>query len=122
MTKVFLQGGELLNVGEWDYQLFTEELVGNPWTGEGEAPEDWDFDIQHEIREGNPLPPGAIEADVEIATTAKGRLVLATDWYRLREDAYPPIRDQLDAYWKGGDAKAAMAEAVLAVKNAYPKP
>lgn len=39
---------------------------------------------------------------------------------RIRE--YPPIGDQLDALWKGGDAATAMLAAVQAVKLKYPKP
>ena len=38
---------------------------------------------------------------------------------RVRE--YPPIGDQLDALWKGGDAAAEMLAAVQAVKAKYPK-
>lgn len=42
-------------------------------------------------------------------------------YQELRVQAYPPIGDQLDALWKGGDAEAAMLEKVLAVKALYPK-
>ena len=38
---------------------------------------------------------------------------------RLAE--YPPIGDQLDALWKGGDAAAEMLAKVQAVKQKYPK-
>ena len=38
---------------------------------------------------------------------------------RLAE--YPPIGDQLDALWKGGDAAAEMLAKVQAVKTKYPK-
>jgi len=34
---------------------------------------------------------------------------------------YPPIGDQLDALWKGGDAAAEMLAKVQAVKTKYPK-
>lgn len=34
---------------------------------------------------------------------------------------YPPIGDQLDAIWKGGDAQADMLKQVMAVKAKYPK-
>jgi hypothetical protein len=34
---------------------------------------------------------------------------------------YPPIGDQLDALWKGGDAAAEMLAKVQAVKAKYPK-
>jgi hypothetical protein len=34
---------------------------------------------------------------------------------------YPPIGDQLDALWKGGEAAAEMLAKVQAVKTKYPK-
>ena len=34
---------------------------------------------------------------------------------------YPPIGDQLDALWKGGDAAAEMLAKVQSVKAKYPK-
>ena len=34
---------------------------------------------------------------------------------------YPPIGDQLDALWKGGDAQTEMLAKVMAVKTKYPK-
>jgi hypothetical protein len=34
---------------------------------------------------------------------------------------YPPIGDQLDALWKGGEAAAEMLAKVQAVKAKYPK-
>ena len=39
-----------------------------------------------------------------------------------RQQQYPPIGDQLDALWKGGEAAAEMLAKVQAVKNKYPKP
>jgi hypothetical protein len=39
-----------------------------------------------------------------------------------RRPEYPPIGDQLDALWKGGDAAAEMLAKIEAVKNKYPKP
>jgi hypothetical protein len=39
--------------------------------------------------------------------------------FRARE--YPPIGDQLDALWKGGDAATEMLAKVQAVKTKYPK-
>ena len=38
-----------------------------------------------------------------------------------RQSEYPPIGDQLDALWKGGDAAAEMLAKVQAVKTKYPK-
>ena len=39
-----------------------------------------------------------------------------------RKVEYPPIGDQLDALWKGGDAAAEMLSQIQAVKAKYPKP
>lgn len=38
-----------------------------------------------------------------------------------RAKEYPPIGDQLDALWKGGEAAAEMLSKVQAVKDKYPK-
>ena len=38
-----------------------------------------------------------------------------------RSAEYPPIGDQLDALWKGGEAAAEMLAKVQAVKAKYPK-
>jgi hypothetical protein len=46
----------------------------------------------------------------------------ATAYIEKRIAEYPPIGDQLDALWKGGDAAAAMLATVQAVKTKYPKP
>jgi hypothetical protein len=44
------------------------------------------------------------------------------EYQRQRAVEYPPIGDQLDALWKGGDAAAAMLAQIQAVKNQFPKP
>ena len=46
----------------------------------------------------------------------------ANEYQRKRAAEYPPIGDQLDALWKGGDAAAEMLAKVQAVKTKYPKP
>tara|TARA_R110000803_G_scaffold200703_1_gene265214 strand:+ start:1717 stop:2025 length:309 start_codon:yes stop_codon:yes gene_type:complete len=43
------------------------------------------------------------------------------EYARDRATAYPPIGDQLDAIWKGGEAEADMLATVQAVKAKYPK-
>jgi hypothetical protein len=45
----------------------------------------------------------------------------AKEYQRLREPEYPPIGDQLDALWKGGEAAEIMLEQIRAVKAKYPK-
>ena len=44
------------------------------------------------------------------------------DYYAKRRAEYPSIGDQLDAFWKGGDAATAMLAKIQAVKDKYPKP
>jgi sRNA-binding protein len=71
-----------------------------PFTAEEEA--EWDArEAEHAARQ---------------ATLAK------TEYQRQRAAEYPPIGDQLDALWKGGDAAAEMLAKVQAVKAKYPKP
>lgn len=120
MTKVFTLGGKIINVGDWDYQPFMVEITGNPWLGEGDPPDDWDFQYGTEEAIANPLPEGAIEQDRQVVESEKGRILLVEDWYELRADAYPSIKDQLDAMWKGGAAADEMAAKVQAVKDRYP--
>lgn len=68
------------------------------------------------------LPEGAALIDAELATTERGSVVLASDYEALRRDAYPAIRDQLDALWHGGDAVVDMEARIFEVKAKYPKP
>ena len=45
----------------------------------------------------------------------------AHSYIAKRAAEYPPIGDQLDALWKGGDAAVEMLAKVQAVKAKYPK-
>jgi len=45
----------------------------------------------------------------------------APTYQQLRAAAYPPIGEQLGALWKGGEAQAAMALEIQAVKDSVPK-
>jgi len=47
--------------------------------------------------------------------------IQANAYKEKRMGEYPPIGDQLDALWKGGDAAAEMLAKVQAVKAKYPK-
>ena len=61
--------------------------------------------------------------DAEEAAWATEQAALTkTEYQRDRAAEYPPIGDQLDALWKGGEAAAAMLAQVQAVKTKYPKP
>ena len=49
--------------------------------------------------------------------------IVSSNYYATKRAAeYPPIGDQLDALWKGGEAAAEMLSKVQAVKTKYPKP
>lgn len=65
------------------------------------------FDI-----EGNP---------VQYDKVAVQSYMNANAYKAKRAAEYPPIGDQLDALWKGGDAAAEMLARVQAVKAKYPK-
>jgi hypothetical protein len=43
-------------------------------------------------------------------------------YQELRVAKYPPVGDQLDALWKGGDHQAAMHQIIRDVKLEFPKP
>jgi hypothetical protein len=68
--------------------------------------------------------------DAELADIAQAKAIqdaknielAKTQYQRDRASEYPPIGDQLDALWKGGDAATAMLAQVQAVKTKYPKP
>jgi hypothetical protein len=62
--------------------------------------------------DGNPV------AYDEVAVQA---YIDAHTYIEKRVAEYPPIGDQLDALWKGGDAAAEMLAKVQAVKTKYPK-
>lgn len=67
---------------------------------------------------------GAFDAQgnkVEIDIDAVNAWVDPNAYRRERAAEYPPIGDQLDALWKGGDAAAEMLAKVVAVKTKYPK-
>ena len=62
--------------------------------------------------DGNPVAYDKALIQAELDRTA---------YIDLRVAEYPPIGDQLDALWKGGDAAAEMLVIVQAVKTKYPK-
>jgi hypothetical protein len=43
------------------------------------------------------------------------------DYYVLRANEYPPLAEQMDAFWKGGDAAEQMQQKILDIKLKYPK-
>jgi hypothetical protein len=61
-------------------------------------------------------------AEAQAIKDAENIELAKTQYQRDRAAEYPPIGDQLDALWKGGDAATAMLAQVQAVKAKYPKP
>jgi hypothetical protein len=47
--------------------------------------------------------------------------VMPTPYDHARKAEYPPIGDQLDALWKGGEAAEEMLARIQEIKNKYPK-
>ncbi len=67
---------------------------------------------------------GAFDAQgnqVAIDLDAVNAWVDPDQYKQQRASEYPPIGDQLDALWKGGNEAAAMLAKVQAVKAKYPK-
>lgn len=68
---------------------------------------------------------GAFDAEgnkVEIDMNAVNAWVDPNAYKYQRAIQYPPIGDQLDALWKGGEDAEEMLAKVQAVKAKYPKP
>jgi len=66
------------------------------------------------------LPAGSVQITDEEAEALRPKPPELT-YAQKRAVEYPPIGDQLDALWKGGDAAAEMLATVQAVKAKYPK-
>jgi hypothetical protein len=67
---------------------------------------------------------GAFDKDgnkVEIDINVINDWVNPYAYKNKRLSEYPPIGDQLDALWKGGDAAAEMLLTIQAIKTKYPK-
>jgi hypothetical protein len=75
---------------------------------------------QLEWFEGNELDPPTLEELTEKAKELFQRWK-DTEYQRQRAPEYPPITDQLDAIWKGGNDYEEMLAKVMEVKAKYPK-
>jgi hypothetical protein len=72
------------------------------------------------VRDATAEEVGMMET-ARLARAAERAAEAKTKYQRDRAAEYPPIGDQLDALWKGGDAATAMLAQVQAVKAKYPK-
>lgn len=79
MSKVFTQNGVLRNVGDWPYQIYQQEVIGNPFPGPLDAPDGWDYQITYVDVVGNPLPDDHIEEDIDWYFDEKGSAQLLRD-------------------------------------------
>ena len=66
----------------------------------------------------DPITGETITVDIEKSEIVRPDI---PDYYAKRRAEYPAIGDQLDAFWKGGDAATAMLAKIQAVKDKYPK-
>jgi hypothetical protein len=131
MTKCYVVGGELIHIGEWDlfpgiprdrYPALAADIKERAARGTPPVILTDEQAMQALLAQAtNPLPDGATAEQRDIVETENGKFE-ASDYARLRRPEYPPIGDQLDALWKGGDAAAEMLARVQAVKAKYPKP
>ena len=66
------------------------------------------------------LPAGSVAITDEEAEALRPKPIPPT-YQQLRAAAYPSFGEQLGALWKGGEAQAAMALEIQAVKDSIPK-
>lgn len=81
-----------------------------------------EWDNRPENVERNPIPAGVTSSEELTRERDDGGIAAAGDYESLRRAAYPPLKDQLDAMWKGGAEADAMRAIVLGVKERFPKP
>jgi hypothetical protein len=74
-----------------------------------------------EVEWHNPSTPVVTDAQIDAEIIRLQAEYDAKEYQRQRATEYPPIGDQLDALWKGGEAAAEMLAKVQAVKSKYPK-
>lgn len=86
-------------------------------------------DIAAKLQQWNDLDPKTREipdpfgGEPTIVPITREEIVCPTypDYYVLRAIEYPPLADQLDAYWKGGADRDEMLAKIESIKAKYPK-
>ena len=78
-------------------------------------------DCDYETLEWHDSSPKPTKDELDALWQTTLDTINANAYKELRAREYPPIGDQLDALWKGGEAAAEMLAKVQAVKNKYPK-
>ena len=87
MTHVITQNGALINKGEWVYMVVTDEVITNPYVGDGEPPDGWDFGVVTTHTITNPLPEGALDEDLDVFYDREGVLRLVRDASAFEEES-----------------------------------
>lgn len=87
MTHVITQNGALINKGEWEYMVVTDEVITNPYVGDGEPPDGWDFGVVTTHTITNPLPEGALDEDLDVFYDREGVLRLVRDASAFEEES-----------------------------------
>jgi len=64
------------------------------------------------------LDMGLVAPEIAVLEAAEAKAA----YREIRRVAYPPVGDQLDALWKGGQEQEEMKAAIDKVKADYPKP
>lgn len=81
-------------------------------------------DIQNKLTEWENLSPKTREIeDGVIVPVTRDEIVKPTypDYYVLRAQEYPTLAEQMDAFWKGGEAQQNMQQLISNIKLKYPK-
>jgi hypothetical protein len=100
------------------YTEKNKDIVPTPHT---ELSED-DYILAKENRHNKINEDGTTEK-YDFRTQAEIDADNATEYQRLRADAYPSISDQMDMqYWDSVNGTTTWADAIAAVKAMYPKP
>jgi hypothetical protein len=87
-------------------------------------------DVANKLQQWEDLDPkereilSPFDEEPTIVPITREEIVTPTypDYYVLRANEYPPLAEQLDAFWKGGEAVEHMQQKILDIKNKYPKP
>lgn len=85
-----------------------------------------DIDAKLQLWNDHPKTREIIEEDTNqiiLVPITREEVVKPTypDYYVLRAREYPAMREQLDAFWKGGSDADAMRDKIAAIKTKYPK-
>jgi len=86
-------------------------------------------DIESKLQEWNNLEPKTLSVtdpftgETVTVNRERSEIIKPTypDYYLLRAQEYPSLVEQMDSFWKGGDARQEMQELIAAVKTKYPK-